>query len=223
MTTAAQLSSSDTILTDEQVVERVLAGERALFEILMRRHNPRLFHVARSIVRDDAEAEDVMQDAYVRAYGALGQFAGRAKFSTWLTKIAVNEALARRRRGNRHTHLDDIMDDQGEIRLVATPQQDPERTSSNRELGTVLQSAVDSLPEGYRVAFVLREVDGLSTAEAAECLSITEDALKVRVHRAHMALRVLVEARLGEAVKQIYGFEAPRCNRVVAAVLARIG
>jgi RNA polymerase sigma-70 factor, ECF subfamily len=222
MTTAAQLSPTDSVLTDEQVVERVLAGERALFEILMRRHNPRVFHVARAIVRDDAEAEDVMQDAYVRAYGALGQFEGRAKFSTWLTRIAVNEALARRRRGNRHTHLDDIMDDEDQIRLVATPQQDPEHASSNRELGSVLQGAVDSLPEGYRVAFVLREVDGLSTAEAAECLSISEDALKVRLHRAHMALRVLVEARLGEAVKQIYGFEAPRCNRVVAAVFARL-
>ena len=108
-------------------------------------------------------------------------------------------------------------------------QLNPQNTTAWYQKGQILsqmakyQSAIDSLPEGYRVAFVLREVDGLSTAEAAECLSITEDALKVRLHRAHMALRVLVAARLGEAVKQVYGFEAPRCNRIVAAVLARIG
>jgi RNA polymerase sigma-70 factor (ECF subfamily) len=223
MTTAAELRPNDATLTDEQIVTRVLAGERALFEILMRRHNPRLFHAARSIVRDDAEAEDVMQDAYVRAYGALGQFEGRAKFSTWLTRIAVNEALARRRHANRETHLDTIMDDEGELSLSGAHRDDPERASGNRELGAALEDAIDSLPAGYRVAFVLREVDGLSTSEAAECLDISEDALKVRLHRAHLALRVLVEARLGEAVKQVYGFEAPRCNRVVAAVMLRIG
>ena len=222
MTTATVLRPTDATLTDEEVVARVLGGERALFEILMRRHNPRLFHTARAIVRDDAEAEDVMQDAYVRAFAALGQLQGRAKFSTWLTRIAVNEALARRRRAGRQTHLDTIMDDENEPSLVATHQDDPERANGNRELGAVLEAAIDSLPAGYRVAFVLREVDGLSTAEAAQCLEITEDALKVRLHRAHLALRVLVEAQLGEAVKQVYGFEATRCNRVVAAVLLRI-
>jgi RNA polymerase sigma-70 factor (ECF subfamily) len=222
MITASSLKPTDSALTDEQVVERVLAGERALFEILMRRHNPRLFHAARAIVRDDMEAEDVMQDAYVRAYASLGQFEGRAKFATWLTKIAINEALARRRHGNRQTQLDANMDDEDYPRLVTTPRDDPERATSNRELATVLEAAIESLPEGYRLAFVLRDVDGLSTTEAAECLGISEDALKVRLHRAHTALRALVEARLGEAAKQVYGFEAPRCNRVVDAVFARL-
>jgi len=114
------------------------------------------------------------------------------------------------------------MDESDEVRLMARTFDDPERVAGNRELGAVLEAAIDSLPAGYRLAFVLREVDGLSTQEAAECLSITEDALKVRLHRARTALRALVEARLGEAAKKVYGFEAPRCNRVVAAVLVRI-
>jgi RNA polymerase sigma-70 factor (ECF subfamily) len=179
--------------------------------------------VARAIVHSDAEAEDVMQDAYVRAFGSLAQFEHRAKFSTWLTRIAINEALARRRHDARYTRLDAIMEDDNELKLVTTPRDDPEHASDDHELGKVLQSAIEALPEGYRTAFVLREVDGLSTTEAAECLAISEDALKVRLHRAHTALRALVEVRLGEAVKQVYGFEAMRCNRVVAAVFARLG
>jgi len=209
-------------LSDEQVVAQVVAGQTALFEVLMRRHNERIYRAARAIVRDDREAEDVMQQAYVNAYAHLRQFDGRAKFSTWLTRIAVNEALARARKQGRYEPFDEQAPAAGDI-FMSTQQADPERQAFARELGSLLESAVDALPDGTREVFMLREVEGLSTAETADCLGVSEDVIKTRLSRARAALRRDLFERAGLAASNAFTFERPRCDRVVAAVMERIG
>jgi RNA polymerase sigma-70 factor (ECF subfamily) len=210
-------------LSDEEVVARVLAGDTALFEILMRRYNQRLYRVARSILRDDAEAEDVMQDAYVRAYQHLGQFAGRAKFSTWLTRIAVHEALARVQRRNRFQDLDPVAAPEGDgMELLKSQDRDPEQQAGNAELRVLLEEAVAALPEGYRSVFMLREVEQMSTLETAEALELTEATVKVRLHRAHALLRRALYERTGATATHAFAFAAPRCDRVVSAVFSRL-
>jgi RNA polymerase sigma-70 factor (ECF subfamily) len=213
-------------LADEELAARVAAGETALFEVLMRRHNQRLYRVARAITGDGAAAEDVMQEAYVRAWENLGQFEGRARFATWLTRIAVHEALARRRRGRRLVGLAAAEDAEGELPAghgAGPPPPSPEEESARGELRETLRRAVDALPGALRVVFVLREVERLSTAETAAALGLGESAVKVRLHRARRALRDDLERRIGAGAADLYAFYAPRCDRVVAAVLARVG
>jgi RNA polymerase sigma-70 factor (ECF subfamily) len=210
-------------VSDEEIVERVRAGETPLFEELMRRYNQRLYRAARSIVRDDLEAEDVMQHAYVSAYTHLDQFAGRARFSTWLTRIAVHEALARARRRARHSGVDGGDGDGRPGAPVVDERPDPERQAQAAELGRLLESAIDDLPEIYRTAFVLREAEGLDTPEVAECLEISEDAVRTRVHRARVLLRRGLLERTGATRASAFLFEKPRCDRVVAQVFTRLG
>jgi len=209
-------------LSDEQIVAQVVGGHTALFEVLMRRHNERTYRAARAIVRDEREAEDVMQQAYVNAYAHLRQFDNRAKFSTWLTRIAVNEALARARRLGRYEPYDEMTPVAGDMDMTSQ-QPDPERQAFARELSTLIESAVDALPDGAREVFVLREVEGLSTAETAECLGVSEDVIKTRLSRARAALRRDLFERAGLAASNAFRFERPRCDRVVAAVMERIG
>src|SRR5436190_15177583 len=158
-------------LLDEEVVARVLAGETALFEVLMRRHNQRLFRTARAIVQNDTEAEDVMQETYARAFSQLRQFQGRSQWSTWVTRIAVNEALGRLRRQGRFVNTD--VTEMEEARMDEPTRGDrssaagPEEQVAARELNGFLERAVDALPDTYRTVFVLREVEELSTAETA--------------------------------------------------------
>jgi RNA polymerase sigma-70 factor (ECF subfamily) len=202
--------------TDEEIVERVLAGETALFELLMRRYNQRLYRITRAIVRDEAEAEDVTQDAFVRAFEHLDQFAGRARFSTWLTRIAVHEASARLRRGGRQTDLEESMP------TLASAAAGPEQRASDRELGRAIEDALDALPEAYGAVFMLRDVEGLSTAETAACLDINPETVKTRLHRARALLRNHITARIGASVRETFQFAGARCDRTVAAVMARI-
>jgi RNA polymerase sigma-70 factor (ECF subfamily) len=210
-------------LTDEEIVKRVVGGETALFKVLMRRFNRRIYRVAKAIVKDDSEAEDVMQQTYVSAYAHLDQFAGTARFSTWLTKIAVNEGLARVRQSTRWIRIDD---DVGEgvdgMKELASSESNPERQAASRELGKLLESSIGELPHEYRVVFVLREVEGMSTADTAHCLGISEELVKVRLHRAKSRLRERVFARVGESATEAFEFHASRCDRVVAAVFDRI-
>lgn len=206
--------------TDNEVVERILKGETALFEVLMRRHNQRVFRAARAILRDDREAEDVIQEAYVNAYAHLAQFDGRAQFSTWLTKIAVYEALARVRQRRRYEPLDATP---MEIHMPKTTSPDPERQAFGRELGALIESAVDKLGDGYREVFMLRQVEGLSTAETAEILGVSEDVVKTRFSRARHALQQDLIDRAGSAIPQTFRFGQDHCDRLVAAVMARIG
>jgi RNA polymerase sigma-70 factor (ECF subfamily) len=227
---AGALIANSLSMSDEEVVSRVLAGETALFEIIMRRYNQRLYRTARAIVRDDAQAEELVQDAYVRAYEHLNQFAGRAKFSTWLVRIVVHAALARLRQSHRyftdfneqgdsmpHSHEEgDRMDH------FASPLLDPEQQAASSELRTLLEESVDALPDAYRVVFMLRHVEELSTAEAAEALSIGEENVKVRLHRARALLQRTLYERAGVEAKHLFEFGAARCDRIVANVFARI-
>ncbi len=211
------------VLTDAEVVRRVKAGEGALFELLMRRYNQRLYRVARSIVKDDAEAEDVMQQAYVNAYTHLAQFAERAKFSTWLTRIAVHEALGQARRRGRLTEIDAMSDDAWARAVLTSKGPDPEQEALTGELRAALEASLDAIPEIYRTAFVLREMEGLSTAEAAECLETSEDVVKTRLHRARALLQRELMARAGSGASEAFTFHARRCDRVVEAVLTHLG
>ena len=209
-------------LSDEDVVARVLQGQTALFEVLMRRHNERVYRAARAILRDDREAEDVMQQAYANAYAHLRQFDGRAQFSTWLTRIAVHEAIARARKRGRYEPLDGGRD--GAETVIATSQApDPERQAFARELGALLESAVDELSDGYREVFMLREVEGMSTAETAAVLDISEDLVKTRLSRARASLRRDLLERANATTPSAFTFGQARCDRVVTVVFERIG
>ncbi|HEX4427179.1 MAG TPA: RNA polymerase sigma factor [Terriglobales bacterium] len=208
--------------SDQEIVDRVKGGETALYEIIMRRYNQRLYRVARAILRDDAEAEDVMQDAYVRAYQHLDQFEGRALFSTWLTRIAVHEALARVRSRNRTGQLEQTEDD-GEFRMdVLEISPDPEQNASRAELGHLLEEAVLGLPEQYRAVVMLRDIEELSTSETAAALDLTEPNVKVRLHRGRAMARGWLFDRIGANAKTAFPFMGVRCDRVVQSVLARL-
>jgi len=223
MVSTAEAATSQEPLSDEEVVARVLAGETGMFEVVMRRHNQRLYSVARAILRNDGEAEDVMQDAYVRAYEHLNQFAGRAKFSTWLTRIAVHEALARQRRGNRYQELEPMSEREGDpMDRFASLTPNPEQQASNSEIRRLLEEAVDNLPDSYRTVFMLRDIEEMSTTDAADVLEITEENVKVRLHRARALLRKSLYARAGMQKNEAFNFHAIRCDRVVKNVFERI-
>ncbi len=207
-------------LTDEEVVHRVLAGETALYEVLMRRYNTRLYRVARAILKNDGEAEDVMQDAYVRAFQHLGQFAGRAKFSTWLTRIAVHEALARQHKAKRFEDWD-AMNESKQDKITPAPlRSSPESQTAAAEMSKILEQAIEDLPEQYRAVVMMRDVEEMTTAESAECLSLTEDNVKIRLYRAHGMLRRELYAKARISTAEAFPFHAPRCDRVVANVFA---
>lgn len=213
--------------TDQEVVDRVRAGDTALYEIIMRRYNQRLYRVTYAILRDAAEAEDVIQDAYVRAYQHLDQYAGHAPFSIWLTRIAVHEALRRleQRKRNQQFHdrdydEDDAMSD-AEI-TVAETSPDPEQRASIAELGRLLEEAVLDLPELYRVVVMLRDIEEMSTAETAAALDLSEENVKVRLHRGRAMMRDRLFARVGAGVASAFPFLGTRCDHVVLGVFARL-
>jgi RNA polymerase sigma-70 factor, ECF subfamily len=207
--------------SDEAIVRQVLDGNTALFELLMRRYNERLYRAARAITRDEREAEDVMQQAYVNAFSSLRQFKGHARFATWLTRIAVNESLARvRRRGKYEPFEDDLSN--VESFSAWNPPPDPERQAFTGELRELLEWAIDALPDGAREVFVLREVEGLTTAETAASLGVSEEVVKTRLSRARATLRGSLLERARATTPAAFHFYRPRCDRVVAHVMARI-
>jgi RNA polymerase sigma-70 factor (ECF subfamily) len=209
---------------DHELIARVRKGEAAAFERLMRRYNQRLFRAARSVLRDDAEAEDVVQETFVRAYRHLADFKERSSLATWLTRIAIHEALARVRRSRRFGCLDDGGDDhERRISQVQSGRAGPEQETISRELRSVLVAAIDTLPQDLRIIFVLREVDGLSTVETSEILQVSTEAVRVRLHRARVALRTRVERTVGEGVRSLFEFAGARCDRTVARVFQRLG
>jgi RNA polymerase sigma-70 factor, ECF subfamily len=210
-------------LSDEEVVSRVLGGETAIFEILMRRYNQLVYRSARMILREDTEAEDVMQEAYVRAYQNLHQFAGRAKFSTWITRIAINEALARKRRGKLYQEPEPMSGEKNQtMDRFESSARTPEQHTYLSETHLLLERAIESLPEIYRTVFVMRDVEDADTTETAAALDITEETVKTRLHRARMLLRKQLFAQIGSSSKEVFAFDAIRCDRVVKNVFERI-
>lgn len=206
---------------DVEIVRRVLEGDAPAFELIVRRYNQRLFRIARSILGDDSEAEDVVQEAYARAYEHLNQFEGRAQFSTWLTKIAVYEATARRRKRRRMRPFDSDDLDQ-DIMEFQSPRRDASEEASQHELGRLLTRAVDALPAELRVVFAMRMVEAISTNQTAECLELTPANVKTRLHRARLLLRSWIDERIGEEARQLYAFDGARCDRITECVMHRL-
>lgn len=210
-------------LSDRDVIERVRSGETDLFEILMRRYNQRVYRIARGVLGSDAEAEELTQEAWVRAYEHLGEFAGRAAFSTWLVRIVLHEGWARSRKGRRFEELRPEDEHGGmEMREQSAPP-GPESEALGREIRSMLEAAIEALPETYRTVFVMREVEELSTAETADCLELSEEAVKTRLHRARASLRRELLALAGPQARAAFPFLGNRCDRMVERVLGRIG
>jgi RNA polymerase sigma-70 factor, ECF subfamily len=204
-------------LSDLEVISRVLAGEVALYELVMRRHNRLLFRLARGVVRDDEEARDVVQEAYLRAYRKLGQFRGPGGFKSWLAQIALNEARARVRKP-----LVLVDDEDAIIDLHALQSDEPEFDAMSCESQRIIERAIDDLPDDFRVVFVLRGVEQLSIAESAELLGIKEATVKTRFHRARTLLRQALNRRLDELAPGSFDFDGKHCDAIVAGVLAKL-
>ena len=232
----------ETELSDEALAERVRLGETALFELIMRRHNRRLYRLARALLGGDGvdadnEAEDIVQEAYVRAYTHLDQFEGRARFATWLTRICANVARARIRfRRRERRRLAEIERMTGRAahaasaggELVMLPQQHthpvprPDDRACAAELRDAIATALQALPRPMRSVFMLREVEGLDTDQTAQCLGISTANVKVRLHRARGQLRGALERALGAETRSLYDIDGGRCHRIVARVFAQL-
>ena len=207
----------DAAIPDADVVARVLAGDSALFELVMRRYNRLLFRLARGIVRDDDEARDVVQAAYVRAYYHLDQFRGPDGFKAWLARITINEALSRARRAPALADTDQQVPALPDLADVG-----PEHAVSGRDLLRILQAAIDRLPEEFRQVFMLRGVEQLSIAETAELLEIKPATVKTRFHRARRMLQELLHRKLDDVARDTFPLGGQRCDAIVGIVLARI-
>lgn len=206
---------------DEDVVRRVLAGDAASFELLMRRYNQRVYRTIRAVLRrDSADVEDAMQQTYLQAYQALAAFEGTSSFGTWLIRIALNAAFAVIRRRQRVDAL--ALGAEVDEMTRGARDEGPEDRAARSEAAELLERAVSRLREDHRVVFMLREVEQLSTADTAEALELTEENVKVRLHRARLALRDLLAEEVGQSAPQAFTFLAPRCDRVVHAVLSAI-
>jgi RNA polymerase sigma-70 factor (ECF subfamily) len=192
---------------DVAVVAQILAGYRAEFEILVRRHNQRLYRAARAITRSDADAEDVLQQTWLAIYKNLGRFRGDAAFATWATRIAVNEAIAITRKRPLLAEVPEVAD-------AETPAQELDRA----ELGKLLEHCLAQLPQGNREVMVLRDVLELDTAETAACLGLTEEAVRVRLHRGRAAVAAALDHRMAD----VYGFDGARCDRITAHVMRNV-
>jgi RNA polymerase sigma-70 factor (ECF subfamily) len=205
----------DTGESDERLIESVRLGEVARFSILVRRHNRSLYRLARSIVRDEHEAEDIVQHTHVAAFAHLHQFEGRATYATWLARIAAHEALARRRRRVRALAHES---DGARAAAEAKPSATPEDLASRGELARALEAAIDALPAQHRSAFVLRYVEGLDGAEAAAWLGVTETNLRVLVHRARLMLRAHILEQVQASADELFSIGGERCARVTRQV-----
>lgn len=213
-------------VTEHELIALARNANGAAFQEIMRRNNRRLFRTARSILGSDWEAEEVMQDAYVRAFRGLEAFRQEAALGTWLTRIVINEAQGRLR-GRRDTlPLTELGDNtMGEIIQFrgGAPNADPERQAAITEIRVLLEGAIDALPASFREVFILRHVEGLSTEETAHVLSIAPDTVKTRLHRARTRLQRALQDQLAPALKDTFPFEGERCRRLTRTVLHRLG
>ena len=214
-------------LGDAALASLAAQGDCRAFETIMRRNNRMLFRTARSILKDDAEAEDALQDAYLRAYRALDGFRVEAKLSTWLVRIVVNEALGRlRRRGVAEViPLDTAIDAAGsqtEAWMAQDPNGQPERAAMRAEVRRLIEARIDTLPDAFRTVFVLRAVEELSVNEVAAALDIPQATVRTRYFRARSLLREGLSRDVDLAIDDAFSFAGARCDRIVARVMAKI-
>jgi RNA polymerase sigma-70 factor (ECF subfamily) len=210
-------------LSDPELVERIKAGEGRAMEALMRRHNRVLYRTARAILRDDAEAEDAVQDAYIRAYKAFDTFRGEAKLSTWLVRIAANEALMRRRHNARLAEVVPIDGNVEDPEPDMDNQEGPERDAVRAQMRRLLESRIDELPDSYRTVFMLRGVQELSVEETAAALDMPEATVRTRYFRARGLLREALARDIDVTMQDAFGFDGARCDRIVDNVLKKLG
>ena len=198
-------------LDDRAAIARVLAGDQAAFEVLVRRHNQRLFRAARAITRTDTDAEDVLQQAWLDVYRNLAQFRGDASFATWATRIAVHQAVAMTRKRPLVAEIIETATD------VA-----PDVELSRAQMGALLETCLAGIPQGNREVMVLRDVLELDTSETAACLGLTEEAVRVRLHRARAAVAAALTEQLADHAREIYSFDGARCDRITALVMCNV-
>jgi RNA polymerase sigma-70 factor (ECF subfamily) len=210
---------------DAELVRRALARDETAVRAIMQANNRRLYRLARGILRNDGEAEDVVQEAYVRAFTHLESFRGDSSLSTWLSRIAMNEALGRLRRRRPAVELDALPQGALEAEIIQFPLSaaDPEKSMAQREIQHVVEHAIDELPEAFRLVFITRVIEGMNVEETAEILSLKPETVKSRLHRARTMLRDNVERKIGPVVMEAFPFAGRRCERLTDAVLKRLG
>ena len=224
---AAQVLYKDGI-SDADLAGRIAAHDQAAFVLLMRRYNQLLYRTARSILRDDAEAEDALQDAYLQAYRAIGQFRGDAKLATWLTRIVINEAIARSRKSARRAEVMQLhlgaepTDHSTEATMEPGASESPETGAMRAETRVLLERSIDALPDVFRTVFVLRALEEMSGEEVAACLGIPEATVRSRFFRARSMLRAALARDVDLAYEQAFSFDGARCDRIVAGVVERL-
>jgi RNA polymerase sigma-70 factor (ECF subfamily) len=225
MTDIAEARTNFAADDERETVRRIVAGDRAAFEMLMRQHNRRLYRLARATLRDAAEAEDALQAAYLSAYRSIARFRGDAALLTWLSRLVLNECYARLRRDARRQNVIPMVDANTHVDIDAMTVQDsdsPEKAAARAELRTLLERKLDELPEIFRVVFVLRSVEELSVEEAAQCLDIPEATVRSRHFRAKSLLRESLAHEIDLAERDVFEFGGAHCDRVVANVLSRL-
>lgn len=219
-------TAATSTLGDEDLVRRARARDEAAVRALTGKYNRRLFRIARSILRNDGEAEDVVQETYVRAFTGLDLFRGDAGFGTWLTRIAMNEALGRLRRRRPTVDWEVYGENRMQAEIINFPISamggDPERTMAQGEIRAVLERAIDELPDSFRAVFVARIVEGMSVEETADLFGLRPETVKTRLHRARLLLRDALEERLGPALTQTFPFGGARCDRLTQALVRRL-
>ncbi|MFD2051620.1 RNA polymerase sigma factor [Mesorhizobium calcicola] len=207
---------------DMQLVRRALAREGDAFRTIIKTHNQRLYRIARGVVRNDSEAEDIVQEAYVRAFAHLDAFRGDSSLATWLSRIVINEALGRLRKRHRTVAMPE--NPQAEIiRFPLNPSDDPERTMAQRQILQLVEQATDSLPDVYRTVFVARVIEGLSIEETADVLGVRPQTVKTRLHRARALVRKALDDQIGPVLLDAFPFAGRRCERLTSAVMRRLG
>jgi RNA polymerase sigma-70 factor (ECF subfamily) len=213
-------------LGDAELVTSALQKEAGAFRVIMQRHNRRLYRIARAVVRNDSEAEDVVQEAYVRAFTKLAEFRGDASLATWLSRIVLNEALGRIRRHRRTADLPSLDKSLPQAEIIpfphASPQLDPERTMAQRQIQLLLEQAIDELPDDFRIVLVARVIEDMSIEETAALFGLRPETVKTRLHRARKLLREALEKQVGPVLTDAFPFDGARCERMTDKVLKRI-
>lgn len=222
--TRTQPAASDR-LDDAALVARIRARDADAFRTLMQRYNQRLYRVARGILRNDGEAEDAVQEAYVRAFSHLADFRGESSLATWLTRIVMNEALGRLRSQRRMMERDGSALNVSEAEIIQFPlaakTDDPERSLAQREILNLVQKITDELPDVYRIVFMTRVIEGMSVEDTAELLGIPPETVKTRLHRARRLVREQLDKQIGPVLMDAFPFAGRRCERLTTAVLQR--
>lgn len=208
---------------DIELLRVAREGDASAFDALIRRHDRFLYRVARSVLLDDYEAEDVVQETFIKAFKGLVDFRGEASLSTWLTRIALNEALARKRRRRTTVELEALQQPANVESLMIAPEQDPEVTAAQHQIRKLLERAIDGLPDSLRTVFVMRDVQELSTAESARLLGLGEPTVKTRLHRARRMLRQILGDQVAANLNDVFPFERERCDLLVERVLREVG